>query len=158
MFNNLRSFMKMLKIVWTCLNMHENVRKWKRKCTNMFSKNNNKTQKSKIENSNIIQKLIKSKKIKTKMCSTIYKTKKSKTAYFGWISSSTCPFYFLWSIPLKKDLAELVWIWTLSFLGPVGWNSCQFMNQNVSKPLFLGLDSVGDLIFYFSKKHILCPQ
>ena len=34
-----------------------------------------------------------------------------------------------------------------------GKNFCQFMNQNVPKPMFLGLDSVGALIF--SSKHII---
>ena len=34
---------------------------------------------------------------------------------------------------------------------PDDGNFCQFMNQNVPKPMFLGLDSVGALIFIFPK-------
>ena len=34
---------------------------------------------------------------------------------------------------------------------PDDGNFFQFMNQNVPKPMFLGLDSVGALIFIFPK-------
>ena len=37
---------------------------------------------------------------------------------------------------------------------PDDGNFCQFMNQNVPNPMFLGLNSVGALKFYFFKKHM----